>query len=299
MNMTTYLGISKQNRKSFNCETKLIEHIMRAYLTEAERSRLTIVTPYSTPWQARLLAARFKIEDLLGWSGPRIYTTAENISPQWNMAPYQIGFHPDVDSRNYFRWPNWMVHLNWKELPSQPRHKRFGARIDIDQLMRPIDETWIDSERIGKALLLTAHLKEPRRKLYRVVDEVIGCDGFGRAFGKDTRRIGGKLDLSKKYSYSLCPENGIGPGYITEKIPEAFHAGCIPITWCRPEDLALDFNPKAVVNLYGLSDRQQVGTLTRLRDDPAFADTLRAEPLLLKRPSLDPLVKFLKYVTRV
>ena len=61
-----------------------------------------------------------------------------------------------------------------------------------------------------------------------------------------------KKELLSQYQINLCPENFIGQGYITEKIPEAFLSGCIPVTYCDPNDLKLDFNHKAVVNLYGL-----------------------------------------------
>jgi len=38
------------------------------------------------------------------------------------------------------------------------------------------------------------------------------------------------------------------PGYCTEKIPEAFMADCLPITWAD-SNVAVDFNPDAMVNL--------------------------------------------------
>ena len=46
----------------------------------------------------------------------------------------------------------------------------------------------------------------------------------------------------------MCPENGLYPGYYTEKIPEAFYSGCLPITWAD-ENIVADFNSRAFLNL--------------------------------------------------
>ncbi len=225
-----------------------------------------------------------------------LFFTAENVAPRWNLARYQIGFHPDIDHLRYLRFPNWMLHLDWQELPSQPQHNRFGERMDIGRLMRPIADSHDTSERDNRVVMFTSHLRQPRGSLFRAADDVLGCSGYGKAFNSDTRRHGGKLELSQKYAYALCPENSIGPGYVTEKIAEAFYAGCIPITWCRPVDLELDFNPHAVVNLYGLDEQGQRAVLTRLRDDADYRASLRSEPLLINRPSLQPIFSFLQSI---
>ena len=125
--------------------------------------------------------------------------------------------------------------------------------------------------------------------LYEVVDKVIGCEGYGRAFN---RAVPTKEDVLRDYEFNLCPENGLGSGYVTEKIPEAFHAGCVPITWCHPQALARDFNPAAVINLYGLSKSKMVDELTQLLRSEDRFDSLLSEPLLLNKPRLDGIREF-------
>ena len=289
-----YRGISTRNRKNFRCETNLIEHVLRACLSAEERARLTIIWPYLSRIETAKLSLRNSLIQLLGLKRPTVFVTAENIAPRWNLAPYQIGFDPGVEHPRYLRFPNWQLHLLWPDLPTQPHHNRYGTRLDIERLMTPLNECNDQAEREPRAIMFASHLNEPRRALYKVVSEVLGCDGFGKVFNQDTRRSGGKYVLSKKYTYALCPENSIGPGYITEKIPEAYYAGCVPIAWCRPEDLAIDFNPNAVVNLYGMTDSEQRETLFRLKNDAAFLNALRSEPLLTERPKLEPLIRFLQ-----
>ena len=224
------------------------------------------------------------------------FITGENREPEFRRARKQIGFWRSYKNRSdVFRFPNWMWHLNWPEIADQPPYPRYGMRLDIDRLMRPIKDTYstqqLDS-RQNKAILFSKHLKEPRRQLYEVTTSVLGCDGYGGAFNNDNRAQA-KMPIMEGYRFSLCPENSIGDGYITEKIPEAFHSGCIPMAWCRPEDLAEDFNPEAVVNLYGLDDQQRKEILEEMRRGGQYVQKLLTTPLLKHKPELKPLIEFI------
>jgi hypothetical protein len=46
--------------------------------------------------------------------------------------------------------------------------------------------------------------------------------------------------------------------------------------------------------LHGLDEQAQAELLVRLRDDEAYEQQLTSEPLLLKRPSIEPLVQLVK-----
>ena len=225
------------------------------------------------------------------------FITGENWQPEFRRAKKQIGLWRSYKDRDdVFRFPNWMWHLDWPELENQPAYPRYGMRLSIDRLMRPISESYTKEQllsRLNRAVLFSKHLKEPRRRLFQLTDAVLGCDGFGGAFGADNRQQP-KMPVQEEYRYSLCPENSIGDGYITEKIPEAFHSGCIPISWCRPEDLAEDFNPEAVVNLYGLDDQQCHDVLSELAGGGKYMQQLQSVPLLDKEPDLTSLYNFIK-----
>ena len=160
--------------------------------------------------------------------------------------------------------------------------------------MVPISYIYNDDQRksrLKKAIIFSSHLRGHRACLYDITNCVIGCDGIGSIFGNGDKSLS-KLPIMEAYTYSLCPENSVGDGYITEKIPEAFHSGCIPITWCRPCDLSLDFNPDAVVNLYGLDKIEAMNVLKELSSCGSLYNRLITTPLLNKRPSLEPLINF-------
>ena len=273
------------------------DHMIRRVFSGARRE-LTVLGPFQPKTG---LSERFNKSSLLNTLIRRdgkadFFVTGENRPPRFARAHKQIGFWRGFPNRtDVFRFPYWKWFLDWPEIPDLPPFPRFGTRLCIDQLMRPIEASYSAQQlarRSVNAIMLSHHLVSPRKRLYRLTDDMIGCSGFGGAFGKDDRSAP-KMPMLQNFRFSLCPENSIGDGYITEKIPEAFYSGCVPISWCRPEDLAEDFNPRAVLNLYGLNDDECLEVLQHLKTDSGFYKSFIREPLLLKKPSLTPLLNFI------
>ncbi len=227
-----------------------------------------------------------------------VYLTGENTGHRTSHARASIGFRPPTKP-NEFRFPYWMWHFAWPGYEVKPSHLTFGTRYPMDHLMKSMNEVHGPISRDAfeaaqpKAALMTSHLRAPRDTQFRLCNAAMGCDGFGRAF---TPTSIPKIELLSPYLFNLCPENELAEGYVTEKIPEAFLANCVPITWCRPDDLALDFNPKAVVNLHGLSEAEIAETLKDLAQNYDRFNALRSQPLLLQPPDLAPLRNFLSTV---
>lgn len=224
-----------------------------------------------------------------------LFLSGENARIRHDIAELHIGFWTD-ESDKVFRFPYWKWNLAWPNQSSQPAYPRFGRRIELDDLTKPIAERFSRDQwnlRSEKAVLITSHLREPRKGLFGKVRRALGCVGFGSAFGPEGKFTESKFDLLSNYQFNLCPENSIGDGYVTEKIVEAFAAGCIPITWCDPQALALDFNKQAVLNLYGLSDAEMENEIDRLRDRSRIRGYLNV-PLCDSPPQLQPLIDFLE-----
>jgi len=263
--------------------------------------QVSVVGPFKET--ARIDRIRNLFQDIAVAAGYRekaeFFITGENKLPQFHRAKKQIGFWRSYrDREDVFRFPYWMWHLDWEELSVVPDYPRYGKPLSIDRLMRPISSSYTKdqlTDRLNRAVIFSMHLREPRRRFMELTQKSIGCDGFGGAFGKNDRARP-KMPILEKYQFSLCPENSIGDGYITEKIPEAFHAGCVPIGWCRPEDLEEDFNPEAVINLYGLDNKQICELLSELKACGALYSKMMSEPLLVRRPDLDTLMEFISDV---
>ena len=173
--------------------------------------------------------------------------------------------------------------------------ERFGPPVEIEQLMRPLGD---QSDRQPRAVVISSHLKEPRATLINAVKSVMEIDCYGGAFASTDRRSKQgflKVDVCRDKQFALCPENSMYPGYYTEKIPDAFASGCIPITWCD-ESVGHDFNPNAIINMARFAS---AGYASGLREalQPNALEVLREQPLLASRPSLDGIKEFLLRIT--
>jgi hypothetical protein len=262
-------------------------HIIDKY---CEKKDLRILGPF---WKQRDYYFYKNIAQNQGkWD---FFITGENRDNPYDLAKKCIGFRlPNNTSQ--VRFPYWQWYLNWQNIEIKKPYKRFDEVYSISKLMEPISQNFgqisIESFRKSppKAVLITSHLKHHRLKLYINCRMAIGCDLYGKKFIPMTKK---KKDLLSSYKISICPENSLGQGYITEKIPEAFLSGNIPVTYCNPSDLILDFNPKAVINLYGLSGYKIRKKLKEISSNFEIFTALRNEPLLLTPPCNKPLINLL------
>ena len=56
-----------------------------------------------------------------------------------------------------------------------------------------------------------------------------------------------KFEISQKYKFVFAFENDLFPGYVTEKAPEAYATGAVPLYW--GSDPRGYINQKSVLNL--------------------------------------------------
>ena len=162
--------------------------------------------------------------------------------------------------------------------------------------MSPLGDQYL--KRGGTCAMLSSHLREPRGSLFKALEKVVPTQGFGAFFNKEIKdhHSSGflKRDVLKDFSYNLCPENGLYPGYYTEKIPEAFCSGCLPITWAD-ENISVDFNPDALINLQPLFKNDFVALHDILLDKEKL-ESYKTQPLLQNQPSIEPLKDYLRLI---
>ena len=148
--------------------------------------------------------------------------------------------------------------------------------------------------------MITSHLLEPRATLLSAVRQFIPVDGYGKYFQPQSanhhQSSFTKRDLLRQYAFNLCPENQLYPGYYTEKIPEAFLAGCVPLTWAD-SNVHCDFNPKALINLAPMT-ANNFAPLGEILNNRSTLQELSEQPLLTHRPSLEPVKSFVREIIR-
>jgi hypothetical protein len=226
-----------------------------------------------------------------------LFQTGENIRHDHVANDFSITFDLGISNSHHFRMPYWMEVADWSsEGVIGNTNPRYGRLLNIDRLMQPLGGDFL--HRPQKAAIFASHLREPRGTLLDAVKRQIDVVEFGKSFNPQIKNHSEsgliKFDELQSFAFNLCPENGMHPGYYTEKIPEAFMAGCLPITWAD-ENVKVDFNPLAFINLAPMS----LNHFSELREILYSKNTLASyaeQPLLIKRPSIEPLKKFIQEI---
>ena len=227
-------------------------------------------------------------------SALRIFHNYENVRPDGITADYFITSDLGVDSDRHYRLPIWME--SWigltKALSINPI--RALNLLTIDQLSQPLGSGLMS--RPFRAALFTSHMREPRKMLFQALSNVLPTQGFGRPFDSTIRHHNesgiAKDDVLRDFAVNLCPENSLYPGYYTEKVVEAFGAGCLPVTWAE-QSIGVDFNPRAFINALDFAATGYEAGLREALSPRSFAE-YADQPLLLKSPSIEPLFDFLR-----
>jgi hypothetical protein len=226
-----------------------------------------------------------------------LFQTAENLRHDFIEANYAISFDLNIQANTHFRLPYWMEMLNWSHEGIKGNHNpRYGRLLEIDRLIRPLGKRFL--KKLPRVAFLSSHLREPRKTLFTAVNRALPVEGFGAYFDKNIKNhhLSGflKYDLLQDFAFNLCPENGMYPGYYTEKIPEAFFADCLPISWAD-DSVRIDFNPQAFINLAPMS-WCNYEPLKELLAAPRLLDKYATQPLFTHVPSILP---FRDYVENI
>jgi hypothetical protein len=249
------------------------------------------------PKPLRPMVQRFRARNQSRHSAVTLFQTGENLRHDHVQADFSISFDMAVESGRHCRVPYWMEQVDWShEGVHGMRNDRFGQLLSIRRLMQPLGRDFLS--RPLKAAFFSSHLREPRRTLFAAVQAVVPVDGFGSQFDASIAHHSSsslrKMDLLSGYAINLCPENSLYPGYYTEKIPEAFHAGCLPLGWVD-SNAAIDFNPDAFVNLAPMT-QTCFSQLQELLLSRSALECYADQALLKQSPSLETLKAFLRDV---
>lgn len=178
----------------------------------------------------------------------RVWYTSENIRP-----PYQrdlnLTFSFDQDPLNgmNFYLPLWQLHLDHQKEHGRPLNPNsaLGRAIDMQKLL---EKRQLDTGNFTSKKFACAFVANPQPTRLRLIDELSKygkVDVFGLHSGRSVRN---KYEVAREYNFFICPENDYFPGYVTEKLLDAYMCETVPIYW---GDLGLDLyiNRSAHINL--------------------------------------------------
>jgi hypothetical protein len=210
----------------------------------------------------------------------RVWFTAENIRPPvGKQFDSFVSFDQDTYGGVNFYFPLLYAELLLRE---KQWTKRRGLDFDKNELLRPRQ-----SPRT-KQKFVCAFISNPEPVRMRAIDELRKygeVDVYGPHF-VNTRLS--KYEIAKEYKFMLCFENDLYPGYVTEKLLDAYTCETVPLyrgLFGHEEHV----NQKALINAANFESLgsfcDYVGKLSGLE----YEETFR-EPLLKTLPTLEPLI---------
>jgi hypothetical protein len=176
----------------------------------------------------------------------KIFYTPEQCSPDFDMCDYAIGFDYLSYNDRYVRIPYFAILYNADDL------KRI-EKIDFDE------KRSFSDRQTCSFVYSNSKANSMRDEIFFTLNKHIKILSGGRLHNNIGYRISNKLEFLKGFKFDLSIENGSYPGYVTEKIMDAFAAGIVPIYYGDPL-IEKDFNPNSFINLMNFSDLEQAAT---------------------------------------
>ena len=165
----------------------------------------------------------------------KIYYTAENLAPDFNIYDYGIGFNYLDFGERYLRFPLWLIY-SWGKLEEMET-----------KILKP--DSTLAKRKFCNFIYSNSGWADPRReRFYNELSKYKKIDSGGSFLNNIGFRVSDKLEFIKDYKFTIAFENSVVPGYTTEKIIEPMMANSMPIYYGDPL-VAKDFNMKSCVHL--------------------------------------------------
>lgn len=166
----------------------------------------------------------------------KIMFTGENITPDFNLYDYAIGFDNLTFGDRYLRLPLYCFYPDFESLSNGE-----CLPLDLSSLVNRKFCSFVVSNGMGANPIRDEFFRELCK--YKRVDSA----------GKHLNNMGGgyledKRSFISGYKFNIAFENSQVDGYTTEKIMEPMAVNSIPIYWGNPS-VAKDFNYHSFINL--------------------------------------------------
>ncbi len=166
----------------------------------------------------------------------KICYLGENLSPDFNISDYALGFDFLSFEDRYLRFPLYRFYM-------------------VNHAYMTQDFTFFQKEISQKNtfcnfIYSNGRNSAPERDMFfHKLTKYKKIDSGGRHLNNIGGCVDDKLEWQRKYKFSIAFENSLKSGYSTEKIYDALVAHTIPIYWGNPR-IAEDFNAKRFINCH-------------------------------------------------
>jgi hypothetical protein len=176
----------------------------------------------------------------------RIYYTAENKKTDFSACDFSISFE-FLERRNHYRLPFYAYHILKDNL--------------LEKINKPITEDeasaiWRTKNKFCCMVVSNSNAKK-RLEFFHKLSEFKNVDSGGLTLNNVNGRVKNKNEFSEKYKFILAFENESFPGYLTEKIVDAFLVNAIPIYWGDPF-VSNEFNKERFLNYEDYNSEEEL-----------------------------------------
>ena len=214
----------------------------------------------------------------------RIWYTGENIRPPLDS---RIDGYLSFDQDNYMStnlyFPLWQ--LNLRDRQTIYKSVQLGEAYPAANFLKREKRNTVPPK---FACAFMSNLDPYRIRAIEALRQFGEVDVYGKRFGKFVPK---KALVAKEYKFMLAFENDFFPGYVTEKLFDAYASNCVPLYW---GSLGTDelINRMAFINV---SDFRNLGEFAK--NVGGFADedwlSIYHQPLLRTLPDFQKVQQFL------
>lgn len=171
----------------------------------------------------------------------KIFYTAENLVPDFNIYDYGIGFHHMSLDDRYFRLPLWLAR-SW---------------FVWDKLVGKNIESSLSKRKFCNFVFSNSGWADPiRETFFRELSKYKRIDSGGAFLNNIGYRVPDKLEFIKDYKFTIAIENSAVSGYTTEKLTDSMQVNSLPIYYGNPL-VQCDFNTESFVHLRDFKNMQE------------------------------------------
>lgn len=214
----------------------------------------------------------------------RIFYTGEAYTPNFNECDYAIGFDRMTFGDRYLRIPLYQL-FQYKKEYNQLKSRRIVTNIDLSH-----------KTDFCSFVYSNCFADDIRTKFFKLLSSYKRVNSGGRYLNNIGAPVSDKKEFQSRHKFAIAFENSSYDGYCTEKLMEAFAAGCIPIYHGDPR-VTEDFNPDSFINVHEYSSIDDV--VNRVKeidaDDALYLKIRNAAPLH-KYTSSSALADFLAHI---
>lgn len=164
----------------------------------------------------------------------RILFSGEYQTPDFNLFDYAMGFDHISFGDRYCRVPLYLIYDRQLLEKAQKRGGMTDAPVYRDKFC--------------SFVYSNGNADPVRERMFMALDSLKHVDSGGRLLNNTGYIVKDKLQFEENYRFSIAFENASYPGYMTEKVIQAFAAGTIPIYW-GDTDADRVLNKKAYINV--------------------------------------------------